>query len=200
MKKEILYKTSRRQPGISIEKSNDAKHCKNEGCVRSHYAKGLCTLHYQRVRSGILSNGDLKRRANGSACERNDQNLKQCITCKSWLPESYFSSHKKTTDLLQVRCKGCSNISRYVTQYRITPAQVIQLLQSQGYMCAICSTDIKGKYAIDHDHTCCKGIQSCGRCIRGLLCHMCNLGLGSFKDSPQSLRKAISYLEKERGK
>jgi hypothetical protein len=29
---------------------------------------------------------------------------------------------------------------------------------------------------VDHDHACCqKKNRSCGKCIRGLLCHTCNI-------------------------
>lgn len=31
--------------------------------------------------------------------------------------------------------------------------------------------------------------------IRALLCGRCNLGLGKFRDNPETLRKAASYLE-----
>ena len=40
---------------------------------------------------------------------------------------------------------------------------------------------------IDHDHQ--TGI------IRGGLCGNCNTGLGMFKDNPDTLRKAVQYLE-----
>jgi hypothetical protein len=44
------------------------------------------------------------------------------------------------------------------------------------------------KACIDHDHETGKP--------RGILCRMCNLGLGHFKDSPELLRKAAEYLER----
>jgi hypothetical protein len=31
---------------------------------------------------------------------------------------------------------------------------------------------------------------------RGLLCSLCNMGLGLFKDDVSALRKAVEYLEK----
>jgi 16S rRNA C967 or C1407 C5-methylase (RsmB/RsmF family) len=47
---------------------------------------------------------------------------------------------------------------------------------------------------IDHDHGCCSGTGSCGRCVRGLLCNRCNLMLGFANDQPEILRAALEYL------
>lgn len=47
---------------------------------------------------------------------------------------------------------------------------------------------------IDHDHSCCPGKGSCGKCVRGILCRNCNVGLGFLKDSIPRLEDAISYL------
>lgn len=40
----------------------------------------------------------------------------------------------------------------------------------------------------------CPGRNACGRCIRGLLCSRCNVGLGNFRDRPDLLLKAVEYL------
>jgi hypothetical protein len=59
-----------------------------------------------------------------------------------------------------------------------------ELMQLQGFLCAICGID--GKLVIDHDHD--TGF------VRGALCHDCNVGLGWFKDSQNFLMAAIGYL------
>lgn len=67
-----------------------------------------------------------------------------------------------------------------------------RLLDKQGNCCAICKTTAceSGKnFAVDHDHV-------TGE-IRGLLCMYCNTALGKFKDSVETLKNAINYLEKK---
>lgn len=58
-----------------------------------------------------------------------------------------------------------------------------------------CLLDICSNEAIrvDHDHKCCPGRKSCGRCIRGLLCDSCNLDLGIIENEAW-FKSAQSYL------
>jgi Recombination endonuclease VII len=75
-----------------------------------------------------------------------------------------------------------------------------QALQAKyDYKCGACGRpeSDNGKFvlSIDHDHACCSGRTSCGKCIRGLLCNRCNRALGLFGDSVELLKKAIEYLE-----
>lgn len=82
--------------------------------------------------------------------------------------------------------------------YNITVEDYSQLLESQGNKCGLCKkSDIA--LSIDHDHKCCSGVaNSCGKCIRGLLCRKCNTGLGNFNDSPEMLHMAIEYINSHR--
>lgn len=86
----------------------------------------------------------------------------------------------------QLRCK-----------YHITPEQFDAMLEAQGGCCAICGTDEPGgrtnQWHIDHDHSCCpKPAQSCGKCLRALLCHRCNI---SLPDSMEKVLQMMRYLQ-----
>lgn len=88
-------------------------------------------------------------------------------------------------------------------RYKLTPELYFEKLARQNNSCAICKTTVPGgtgSWHVDHDHACCLGEITCGKCVRGLLCFICNQGLGSFKDKPASLRTAAEYLESYRDK
>lgn len=168
--------------------------CTVDGCLRPHYAKRYCNPHYQQLRAGHDPHGVPRKRRNGSTAVRNRDGQKQCSTCALWLPPDNFSGHPATADGLQVRCRACTYAARRFTQYALTGDLIAQIMQRQKHRCAICARDIRGRYTVDHDHACCPGRKSCGRCVRGFLCDRCNLGLGAFEDSPRTLRAAIDYL------
>jgi hypothetical protein len=88
------------------------------------------------------------------------------------------------------------NRSRRLAMYGLTQDEFDELLTLQRGRCAVCATDEPGKrgWHIDHDHACCPGIGSCGNCVRGLLCHCCNLLLGNADDSVERLDRAKTYL------
>jgi hypothetical protein len=48
---------------------------------------------------------------------------------------------------------------------------------------------------VDHDHTCCSGRRTCGKCLRSLVCWHCNLIMGLSLDDPARLRAIAAYLE-----
>jgi hypothetical protein len=74
--------------------------------------------------------------------------------------------------------------------------ELSELLEQQSGACAICYTEDPGPkgWTVDHDHNCCSGVKTCGNCIRGVLCHNCNVGLGHFRDNQALLINAAIYL------
>lgn len=68
-------------------------------------------------------------------------------------------------------------------RYGIGLAQYDTLLRSQDGGCALCRQPPDTEaLSVDHDHACCPGERSCGRCIRGLLCRRCNIDLGHLEN------------------
>ncbi len=71
--------------------------------------------------------------------------------------------------------------------YGLTPADVLTMLRSQGWRCAICNRPFgRSTPHVDHDHQ--------HEVVRGLLCSSCNLGIGKFHDDPCVLDRAVAYL------
>ena len=73
-------------------------------------------------------------------------------------------------------------------RYGITLEEYAFLLDGQGGVCAICKNlPPEGKRLyVDHCHN--------TSTVRGLLCQLCNTGLGTFKDSEVIMAEAIEYL------
>jgi hypothetical protein len=70
-------------------------------------------------------------------------------------------------------------------RYGIGQGVVDELLAEQRGVCAICRAP--DPQHVDHDHR-------TGR-VRGILCFNCNGGLGQFRDNPDHLASAITYLK-----
>lgn len=88
-------------------------------------------------------------------------------------------------------------------KYKLSPERFAEMLVEQGNKCAVCPVvfDFLSRETtpcVDHDHFCCSGGTTCGKCVRGLICWQCNAGLGSFKDDVATLANAIQYLTKFR--
>lgn len=93
--------------------------------------------------------------------------------------------------------------SRLLRTFKISAVEWDAKLAAQNFRCAVCKVAIpagRGTWHTDHDHSCCSGVKSCGKCVRGLLCRPCNSALGHFKDSPDVLRAAANYIEEWRSR
>lgn len=92
--------------------------------------------------------------------------------------------------------KSCER--QRLAKYGLSAEQYVEMLERQGHTCAVCDRANPGgkKLAVDHDHACCPGKYSCGKCVRGLLCSNCNSSLGHAKDSVEILESMIEYLGK----
>lgn len=114
--------------------------------------------------------------------------LSYCKTCsKASVAESIRNNPERTIEL-----------NRGYRRHHMTPREFHDRLEDQNELCASCGDPIDATatrgVAIDHDHKCCPGAASCGKCVRGLLCMSCNLALGMIKDDPNKALALAAYL------
>jgi len=69
-------------------------------------------------------------------------------------------------------------------------------LSAQGSRCAICDKPLNLDKVQNEARACADHAHSNPPTPRGVLCTICNAGLGHFRDNPGNLRKAADYLEK----
>lgn len=124
-----------------------------------------------------------------------------CRNCGEYFEEEKMVSSKNGKYKGLTYCIDCSPLLsriRLIQRYGLTLEQYHQMLEDQDYACKICKLDeatYRKRLSIDHDHSCCPGDKSCGKCVRGLLCSNCNMALGNAKDSIQILQDMIEYLK-----
>jgi Recombination endonuclease VII len=66
-------------------------------------------------------------------------------------------------------------------RFLLTPAEYDEMLQSQNGLCAICKRESDRRLCVDHDHSCRPTEYTCGKCVRELLCHLCNFTIGAIE-------------------
>lgn len=186
--------------------------CSVAQCLRPHYAKGLCNAHWQRQRAGRPLVEIQRGKVYGDHCAFEDCGRK--TSCRGWCDGHYrqirlgnLPRHikekidQKGYDCIVIHCDNlavskslCQRHFRSHRKFNLTDVEIVALFADPK--CAICETTDSGArdFHIDHDHACCDGPTSCGKCVRGLLCGFCNRGLGSFRDKPARLQQAIDYL------
>lgn len=98
------------------------------------------------------------------------------------------------------RQRGIENGQKYRDKYLygLTPDSRAELLAAQNGCCYLCDEplDLENprKIHVDHDHSCCRGTRSCGKCIRGIACERCNKGIGLFGDDPDRMERVAARL------
>lgn len=84
-------------------------------------------------------------------------------------------------------------------RYGLPSGEFERMLAEQDGRCYLCgeplNLDDRRAFAVDHDHACCRGYRSCGKCIRGVSCGQCNKGIGHFGDDPERMRRVAERLE-----
>lgn len=128
---------------------------------------------------------------------------RECSKCKK------VKSPHEFQDVIRNNCRTCVLDSQrrwrksqhdftMWRKYGLKWADYQAMHDEQGGVCAICHkpspiNNVHRRLAIDHDDTKKKGEEGF---VRGLLCHLCNTGIGSLMHDVKNLANAIKYLEK----
>lgn len=127
---------------------------------------------------------------------------KRCPHCRRFRPVSDFG-RRRHGDGLQSWCKECQG-GRYrrwvednrqrmadhmrratLRQYGLTPYDYRCMYNDQHGACLICGRS-DAQLVVDHDHD--------TGAVRGLLCPLCNTGMGALGDDPARCEQAAQYL------
>ena len=122
----------------------------------------------------------------------------QCPSCESAYAKTrdpkyvyrlkVASERRRRTDPEVDKAYKDATQRRYWRKQGINYDTVVAYADARGWRCEICGVSLEESRmrAIDHDH-------ESGR-FRGVLCSLCNKGLGLFKDNPKFLERAVQYL------
>lgn len=114
---------------------------------------------------------------------------KLCRVCGEIKPHGEWHRNSSASDGLSTRCRSCraarGRSGHLKRKYGITEAQRDEMISSQMGICVICPSAPAAH--VDHCH-------ETGR-VRGVLCFNCNSAIGKLGDDPDTLRRAIAYLE-----
>lgn len=129
----------------------------------------------------------------------------------AWCGVASAAGHRGSVIGWPYICQRCLDPIKHLVDrlkaHHVPHERARQLLDDPG--CEICGVDLLVKVAttghgkrksllvVDHDHECCPGdTHSCGRCVRGLLCHGCNVAAGMLRDNAEYARRLAGYLDR----
>lgn len=131
-----------------------------------------------------------------------------CSKCRQSFPLASYPKDRLGAPAL--RCRECAQGSpeakrrhHLISKFGITLEAWLEMYRAQGGRCPVCWTDLPvietmmtamarteswspRNWNTDHDHLTGK--------VRGILCRLCNVGLGSFKENPFVMQRAVAYL------
>ena len=139
--------------------------------------------------------------------------MKTCRDCKIEKPlDDFYNSGYRRKDGTQGKksvCKLCDNVrtiawkennpDKFKDNMRRANIKLCYGLEAEVYDemikngCYVCGSH--ESLNVDHDHSCCPGKRTCGKCVRGILCRRHNWVMGNLNDSLEEVRNVENYIK-----
>lgn len=198
--------------------------CGQLECGGFVHARGLCKRHYSRLQKGLPLDrkNKINTKEDGSRKECENPECERVVFTNGLCSPHYYQDYALRTGtgpkpLTYCPVDGCGRIKAYrsvickrCNQFRWRFSLTVEAtIQSWKYGNRHCSNPgclSKESLHMDHDHDCCppgkfpqSSKVSCGECVRGWLCHPCNMSLGQMQEDPRRIEGLLRYLNGERG-
>lgn len=125
---------------------------------------------------------------------------------RAWYAKNRLAEREKR----RAKYQATDSLKRYLenikAKYHVSPDRYQELYDSGCWLCGKpFETDAMLRPAVDHDHACCPGKTSCGKCVRGLAHKFCNHAIASedvillraIADSLERYQRATAALSRE---
>ncbi|MFC8394123.1 endonuclease domain-containing protein [Streptomyces sp. NPDC057238] len=141
---------------------------------------GLCNGHYQQDRRGSeLVPLFTLRISQDEAYSLLEAGLKRCPACRNVKPLAEFGRSSAQLSGRSTYCIVCQPDYVLMKRFKFSSIEAVrEFRESRGHRCDICKRQWQeggNAFHIDHDSACCPSRgPSCGMCVRGYLCQLCN--------------------------
>lgn len=152
--------------------------------------RGLCRNCYTKARfaeneaRGLLPMCDTcgKRRS------KTMNGRKECGVCqvKRW------NSDPVNRETTRKRHRDRHNSTPPYAKHGVSDEQWLEMIRRGCNACG--SAGGKRGLMVDHDHACCPGDRSCGKCVRGALCANCNSAEGLLRGDYKRIMQLANYV------
>jgi len=173
-------------PVAFLRRENRTKigeNCLVNGCKRTQIKYGYCSMHHSR----FCKNGDPGEVETRKFQDNAPTGYKTCQNKDCQIKIQLLSNFNKKSKLRQdfvSYCKTCTREEFVVRKYKITKDEYRKLMLNAK--CEMCGS--VENLAIDHCHKTNK--------VRGVLCDLCNRGIGLLGENLNILLAAYDYLIK----